>query len=100
MITIKREYPVGDVKKLVDQMQFEEGIKNFRFLKKGKSLITTMKMVEFRSEIDFDKPLLYVSPIVIHDAPFVVHSDRIIVRAENEAKGNALIDVFISKHRL
>lgn len=100
MIVVKREHSLGDVKKLRDKLRFEEGIRNLRYLKRGKSLITAMSMTEFRSHIDFDKPLLYISPIPSHDAPFVLQSDRIIVKAENKASANELIDVFISNHKI
>jgi len=100
MIVLKREHRIGDVKKLEEKLLFEEGIRNTRFLKRGKSLIAAMKMTEFRSHIDFDNPLLYISRMSEHDAPFALQSDRIVVKAENETKANELIDVFLSKHHL
>jgi hypothetical protein len=59
-----------------------------------------MKMTEFRSYINFDNPLLYISRTPAHDAPFALQSDRIIVKAENEIKANELIDIFLSEHQL
>jgi hypothetical protein len=100
MIVLKRNHPIGDVKKIGENLLIEEGIKNTRFLKNGKSLIIAMKMTEFRSYIDFDNPLLYISRMPAHDAPFALQSDRIVVKAENEKKANELIDIFLSKHQL
>jgi hypothetical protein len=100
MIVLMRNHRIGDVKKLGEKLLFEEGIKNTRFLKRGKSLITAMKMTEFRSDIDFGSPLLYISRMPAHDAPFALQSDRIVVKAETETKANELIDIFISKHQL
>lgn len=100
MLIIKRNRDIGDVKKIQERLNIEEGLKNLRYLKRGKSLINAMQMTEFRSYIDFSEPLLYVSPLPVHDAPFVLQSDRIVVRAENEKRANELLDVFISKHRI
>jgi hypothetical protein len=100
VLIIKRNRDIGDVKKIQERLNIEEGLKNLRYLKRGKSLINAMQMTEFRSYIDFSEPLLYVSPLPVHDAPFVLQSDRIVVRAENEKRANELLDVFISKHRI
>ena len=100
MIVLKKNHQIGDVKKVGEKLLIEEGIKNTRFLKKGKSLIIAMKMTEFRSCIDFDNPLLYISRMPVHDAPFALQSDRIVVKAENETKANELIDIFLSEHKL
>ena len=95
MIVIKRTKAIGDVKKLADNLLFEEGLKNFRFLRKGKSLIKAMKLVEFRSYIDFEEPLLYMP---FHDAPLAIQADSLVIRADDETRANELIDAFISKY--
>jgi len=95
MAVIKRTKAVGDVKKLSDKLLFKEGLKNFRFLKKGRSLIKSMKLVEFRSYIDFEEPLLYMP---FQDAPLVIQADSLVIRANNETRANELIDTFISKY--
>ena len=100
MIVKTKSYKVGDVKKLTDKLLFDEGISNFRYLRKAKSLIRSMKLIQFTQVIDLEKPLLYISPMPAHDAPFVLQSDRIIVEAEDEEIANDLIEAFISKHNL
>jgi hypothetical protein len=100
MTILRKNHRIGDVKNLGERLLIEEGIKNTRYLKKGKSLIIAMKMTEFRSYIDFDTPLLYISRMPTHDAPFALQSDRIIVKAENEIKANELLDIFLSEHKL
>lgn len=97
---VKKECLIGDIKKFQERLLFDEGIKRFRFFKRGRGLITALKMIEFKPYIVFDKPSLYIHALPIHDAPFVLQSDRIIVKAENEAKANELIGIFISEHGL
>jgi len=97
---VKREHIIGDIKKFAEKLLLEEGVKHQRFFKKGRSLIIAMKMTEFRAFIEFDKPLLYIPPMPLHDAQFVLQSERIVVKAENETEANELVDVFISKHKL
>lgn len=66
-----------NVERLRDRFLFEEGMKHFRFLKKGKSLIVAMKLTEFKSHIKFDEPVLYIPPMPIHDAPFLLQADTV-----------------------
>ena len=101
MIVLRRDRVI-DINAFRDKLLFQEGVKNFRYLKKGKGLITAMKMTEFRSYIEFDRPLIYLPPMPErgHDASFALQNDRILVKAENEKQANELIDGFISKYRL
>ncbi len=87
-----------NVERLRYRLLFEEGIKHFRFLKKGKSLIVAMKLTEFKSHVKFDEPVLYIPPMPIHDAPFVLQADRILVEAKNPKIAGQLINSFLSKH--
>jgi len=97
---VKREYAVGNVHDIYERLLLEEGIKRQRFFRNGRGFILSTKMTEFRSHIDYNAPLLYIAPLPIHSAPFVLQSDRIIVKAENETKGDELIYSVISKHAI
>jgi hypothetical protein len=87
-----------DVEKLRDKLLFEEGLKHFRFFKKGKSLIVAIKLTEFKTHLNYDEPVLYIPPMSCHDAPFVIQDDRILVRAKDSATGERLFRSFMSKH--
>jgi len=87
-----------DLEKLKDRLLFEEGIKHFRFLRRGKSLILALQMTEFRSHIRFDEPTLYIPPMNIHEATFVLQPDRILVKAKNPENAEELINLFLSRH--
>ena len=69
----------------------EHGIRSLRFFKKGEGMIISMGMTDFRFDIELDKPLLFLKL----DFPIVIQSDRIVIRAENEAQAHDLIDEFI-----
>jgi len=95
---VSKEHEIGNVHDLYEKLLLEEGVKAQRFFMKGRGFILSMKMTEFRSHIDYNEPLLYIAPMSIHDAPFVLQSDRIIVKAETQARANELVYAFISKH--
>ena len=97
MVVIEREREVGDVRKL-NKTLLREGFGNIRYFKKAESVIDAIKQVDFATHIEEDKPALYFPPISAHNAPFVIQSNRILVKADSETEGNQLIDIFIFTH--
>jgi hypothetical protein len=101
-MAVYRRDRVIDIANFRFKLGHQEGIGHFRYFKKGTSLIDAIHMTEFRSYIDFDRPLIYLPPMPDrgHDAPFALQNDRIVVEAENETRANELIDILISKYEL
>lgn len=99
MVVHKRN-KVVDIRALRYILRYDEGVKSFRYLKKGKSVIDALGLVEFRNDIDFDLPTIYLAPRPEHDARIVVQPNRIVVSTEDATKADAIIEAFISRYNL
>jgi hypothetical protein len=99
MVVRKRD-KVVDIKALRYMLRYDEGVKSFRYFKKGKSVIDALGLVEFRNDVNFDLPTMYLAPRPEHDARIVVQPNCIVVSTEDTTKADAVIDAFISRYSL
>lgn len=99
-MVVHKKYLTVDIKSLRYILRYDESIKGFRYLKKGKSIIDAIGLKEFRDDIDFDLPTIYLAPGPEFDARIVVQPNGIVVSAEDAQKANAIIDAFISRYNL
>jgi hypothetical protein len=90
----KREYVI-DLEKVRNDLLYNiTTVEKLRYVREGKKLITSMGMRYFERDMAMLEPAIYVMML---KAPFVLQSDRILVKAENETEANKLIDNIIEK---